>query len=156
MSPYTIVLRKIDSCSCKRQLESRQRPLEKTAVVKARAYIVSIDKKNTVYKLEACENAVFTNAYFGCCETLGNCMSVAHHKSTRRRRLGAFSIVLNMRIEYIARSCHFYIETFWQTHYANCVRMVHNWACEDKISPPGGVFKGRWSEAHYVCACVQD
>ena len=39
------MLRKIDSCSCKRQLESRQRQLEKTAVVKAEAYIVSIDKK---------------------------------------------------------------------------------------------------------------
>ena len=45
MSPYTIVLHKIDSCSCKRQLESRQRQLEKTAVVKAGTYIVSIDKK---------------------------------------------------------------------------------------------------------------
>ena len=61
MSPYTIVLRKIDSCSCKRQLESRQRQLEKTAVVKAGAYIVSIDKKETVYKLEACEIAFFAN-----------------------------------------------------------------------------------------------
>ena len=59
MSPYTIVLRKIDSCSCKRQLESRKRQLEKTAVVKAGAYIVSIDKKTTVYKLEACEIAFF-------------------------------------------------------------------------------------------------
>ena len=66
MSPYTIVLRKIDSCSCKRQLESRQRQLEKRAVVKAGAYIVSIDKKKTVYKLEACEIAVFANACFVC------------------------------------------------------------------------------------------
>ena len=68
MSPYTIVLRKIDSCSCKRQLESRQRQLEKTAVVKAGAYIVSIDKKKTVHKLEACDHeiAVFANACFGC------------------------------------------------------------------------------------------
>ena len=66
MSPYTIVLRKINSCSCKRQLESRQRQLEKTAVVKAGAYIVSIDKKKTVHKLEACEIAVFANACFGC------------------------------------------------------------------------------------------
>ena len=59
MSPYTIVLCKIDSCSCKRQLESRQRQLERTAVVKAGAYIVSIDKKTTVYKLEAWEIAFF-------------------------------------------------------------------------------------------------
>ena len=43
----------------KRQLESRQRLLEKTAVVKAGAYIVSIDKKTTVHKLEACEIAFF-------------------------------------------------------------------------------------------------
>ena len=48
MSPYTIVLRKTDLCSCKRQLESQQRQLEKTAVVKAGAYIVSIDRKTTV------------------------------------------------------------------------------------------------------------
>ena len=41
-------LRKTDLCSCKRQLESRQRQLEKTAVVKAGAYIVSIDRKTTV------------------------------------------------------------------------------------------------------------
>ena len=45
----------------KRQLGSRQRQLEKTAVVKAGAYIVSIDKKETVYKLEACEIAFFAN-----------------------------------------------------------------------------------------------
>ena len=57
MSPCTNVLCKIDSC--KRQLESRQRQLEKTAVVKAGSYIVSIDKKTTVYKLEACEIAFF-------------------------------------------------------------------------------------------------
>ena len=36
----------------KRQLESRQRQLEKTAVVKAGAYIVSIDRKTTIYRLE--------------------------------------------------------------------------------------------------------
>ena len=39
----------------KRQLESWQRQLEKTAVVKAGAYIASIDKKITAYKLEASE-----------------------------------------------------------------------------------------------------
>ena len=50
----------------KRQLEIRQRQLEKTAVVKAGAYIVSIDKKETVYKLEACEIAFFANACFSC------------------------------------------------------------------------------------------
>ena len=50
----------------KRQLEIRQRQLEKTAVVKAGAYIVSIDKKETVCKLEACEIAFFANACFSC------------------------------------------------------------------------------------------
>ena len=45
----------------KRQLESRQRQLEKRAVVKVKAYILSIDKKETVYKLEACEIAFFAN-----------------------------------------------------------------------------------------------
>ena len=50
----------------KRQLEIRQRQLKKTALVKAGAYIVSIDKKETVYKLEACEIAFFANACFSC------------------------------------------------------------------------------------------
>ena len=54
MSSYTIMLRKIDSCSCKKAVrklaktagkDSWKRQLEKTAVVKAGAYIVSIDKK---------------------------------------------------------------------------------------------------------------
>ena len=63
MSPYTVVLRKIDLCFCKKSL---QRQLERTAVVKAGAYIVSIDKKETVYKLEACEITFFANACFSC------------------------------------------------------------------------------------------
>ena len=48
----------------KRQLESWQRQLEKTAVVKAGAYIVhvSIDRKTTVYRLEACEIVLTENA----------------------------------------------------------------------------------------------
>ena len=46
----------------KRQLESRQRQLGKTAVVKVGAYIVSIDRKTTVYWLEAGEIASFENA----------------------------------------------------------------------------------------------
>ena len=41
----------------KRQLKSRQRHLEKTAVVKAGAYIVCIDRKTTIYRLKACEIA---------------------------------------------------------------------------------------------------
>ena len=43
----------------KRQLESQQRQLGKTMVVKAGAYIVSIDRKTTVYRLEAGEVAFF-------------------------------------------------------------------------------------------------
>ena len=35
----------------------------RTAVVKAVAYIVSIDRKTTVYRLEAGENVFFRNAY---------------------------------------------------------------------------------------------
>ena len=50
----------------KRQLESWQRQLEKTAVVKAGAYLVSVDKKTTVYILEACEIAFFENVWFSC------------------------------------------------------------------------------------------
>ena len=46
----------------KRQLESRQRQLERTAMVKVKGYTVSIDKKTTVYKLEACEIAFLENA----------------------------------------------------------------------------------------------
>ena len=54
MSPYTIVSRKFTRVLVKKkQLESRQRQLGKTAVVKAEAYIVSMDRKTTVYRLEA-------------------------------------------------------------------------------------------------------
>ena len=60
MPPYTIVLRKIDSCSCKKAA----RKSEKTAVVKVGAYIVCIDKKETVYKLEASEIAFFETRAF--------------------------------------------------------------------------------------------
>ena len=56
MSPYTIVLRKFTRVLVKKQLESRQRQLEKTAVVKVGAYIVYTDRKTTVYGLEACES----------------------------------------------------------------------------------------------------
>ena len=63
MSPYTIVSRKMDT---KRQLESWQRQLQKTAVVKVGAYIVSIDRKTTVYRLEACEIAFFDKGVPSC------------------------------------------------------------------------------------------
>ena len=63
MSPYTIVSRKFTRVLVKKQLESRQRQLGKTAVVKAEAYIVSMDRKTTVYGLEAGKTAFFENAY---------------------------------------------------------------------------------------------
>ena len=65
VSPYTIVLRELTRVLVKRQLGSRQRQLGKTAVVKAGAYVVSIDRKTTVYTLQAGEIAYFGNAYRG-------------------------------------------------------------------------------------------
>ena len=47
----------------KRLLESCQRQLGMTAVVKVGAYILSIDRKTTMYKLEAGEIVFFGNAY---------------------------------------------------------------------------------------------
>ena len=63
VSPYTIVLHKIDMCSCKRQLENQQRHLEITTVVKVGAYIVPIGRKTTLYRLEGVEIAFFRNTY---------------------------------------------------------------------------------------------
>ena len=57
------MLRKLTCVLVKRQLESRQRQLGKTAVVKAEAYIVSIDRKTTIYRLEAGEILFFRNVY---------------------------------------------------------------------------------------------
>ena len=57
---------KIYHSNVKRHLESQQRQLEKTAVVKAGAYIVSIDRKTTIYRLEACEITICENACFSC------------------------------------------------------------------------------------------
>ena len=59
MSPYTIVLRKFARVLVKKQLGSRQRQLGKTAVIKVGAYIVSMDRKTTVYGLEAGKIAFF-------------------------------------------------------------------------------------------------
>ena len=47
------VSRKLTSVLVKKQLESRQKQLGKTAFVKAEAYIVCMDRKTTVYGLEA-------------------------------------------------------------------------------------------------------
>ena len=59
MFPYTIVLRKFSLVLVKKQLGSRQRQLGKTAVIKAGAYIVSMDRKTTVYGLEVGKIAFF-------------------------------------------------------------------------------------------------
>ena len=59
MSPYTIVLRQFARVLVKKQLGSRQRQLGKTAVIKVGAYIVSMDRKTTVYGLEAGKIAFF-------------------------------------------------------------------------------------------------
>ena len=62
MTLYTIVLCKIDQCSCKKAAwKSQQRQLEK---VKAGAYIVSVDGKTAVYRLEARE--IFEKVCFSC------------------------------------------------------------------------------------------
>ena len=53
------MLRKFTRVLVKKQLGSRQRQLGKTAVIKAGAYIVSIDRKTTVYGLEAGKIAFF-------------------------------------------------------------------------------------------------
>ena len=47
MSLYTIVLRKFTRVLVKKLLGSQQRQLGKTAVIKAGAYIVSMDRKTT-------------------------------------------------------------------------------------------------------------
>ena len=63
---YSIVLPKVDSCSCKKATRKSAETVGKGSGVKMGAYIVSIEKKETVYKLEACEIAFFANACFSC------------------------------------------------------------------------------------------
>ena len=46
-----------------KKLESWQRQMGKTTVIKAGAYIMSIDRKTTVYRLEACESRFLKNMY---------------------------------------------------------------------------------------------
>ena len=62
MSPYTIVLRKFTRVLVKKQLGSQQRQLGKTAVIKAGAYIVSMDRKTTAYGLGTGNIAFLKNA----------------------------------------------------------------------------------------------
>ena len=53
------MLRKFTRVLVKKQFGSRQRQLGKTAVIKAGTYIVSMDRKTTVYGLEAGKIAFF-------------------------------------------------------------------------------------------------
>ena len=59
MSPYTIVSCKFTRVLVKKQLGIPQRQLGKTVIVKVGAYIVSMDRKTTVYGLEAGKIAFF-------------------------------------------------------------------------------------------------
>ena len=56
---YTIMSRKFIRAFVKKQLGDRQRQLGKTAVVKAGSYIVPMDRKTTVYRLEAGKIVLF-------------------------------------------------------------------------------------------------
>ena len=62
MSSYTIVLCKFTHVVAKKELGSQQRQLEKP-VVTTGAYIVSMDRKITVYRLETCKTTVLRNVY---------------------------------------------------------------------------------------------
>ena len=66
MFPYTIVLRKFDSCSCKKAARKLAKTAEKDSGGESGACIVRIGRKAPVYTLEACEIAFFANACFSC------------------------------------------------------------------------------------------
>ena len=51
------MLHKIDSCSCKNGPRKSAKTVGKDSSGESRAYIVSIGRKTTVYRLEACEIA---------------------------------------------------------------------------------------------------
>ena len=59
MSSCIIVSHKFTRVHVKKKLGSRQRQLGKTAVVKAGAYVVSLDRKTTVHGLEDGKIAFF-------------------------------------------------------------------------------------------------
>ena len=62
--------RKFTCALVQKQLESWQGQLGKTAVVKAEAYIVSMDRKTTLYGLEAGKINFFENAYIATCSRI--------------------------------------------------------------------------------------
>ena len=63
---YCLCYVKLTCVLVKRQLESRQRQLKETAVMKAGTYIASIDRKTTVNRLEAGEIALFEKHVLSC------------------------------------------------------------------------------------------
>ena len=70
-----------------KKLESWQRQMGKTTVIKAGAYIMSIDRKTTVYRLEACESRFLKNMYqmsiATCSRILLTCLSLYRCYSSR-------------------------------------------------------------------------
>ena len=63
MSLYTVVSHKFTHVLIKKQLGTRQRQSGETAIVRAGAYIVSMDRKTTVYGLEAGKSGFLKNVY---------------------------------------------------------------------------------------------
>ena len=52
------------TCSCKKTAWKSARQLGKTAVVKVGAYSVHVDRKTTIYRLQACEIALFEKCVY--------------------------------------------------------------------------------------------
>ena len=64
VSPYTIVLCKIDSCSCKKAAQKAAKTAGKDSSGESVGlHCVYRQKDNRTYKLEACEIAFFEKAY---------------------------------------------------------------------------------------------
>ena len=59
MSLYTIVLRKIDLCSCKKAARKSEKTVGKDSGGESGGLHCLYRQKTTVYKLEACEIAFF-------------------------------------------------------------------------------------------------
>ena len=67
MSPYTIVLHKIDSCSCKKAGRKSAKTVgEDSGGQSGGLYCLYRQKDKGVYKVEACEITFFENACFSC------------------------------------------------------------------------------------------
>ena len=81
----------MDCVVVKKQLESQQRQLGKALAVKTGAYIMSVNRKTTVYGLETCESRFLKNAHvpavhsntFPYFTDLSVSSSLYHHYSSR-------------------------------------------------------------------------